>query len=83
MLCLLHKHTDANEIMVIGGGEIYKLLFEKAKRIYMTRVEAEPEADTFFPSIESEKSGSWLARKIMKLMKRMITTILFRYGNGK
>lgn len=46
------KQTDAKEIMVIGGGEIYKALFDKAKRIYMTRVEAEPEGDTFFPSID-------------------------------
>jgi dihydrofolate reductase len=45
------KQTDAREVMVIGGGEIYKVLFDKAKRIYLTRVEAEPEADTFFPQI--------------------------------
>lgn len=48
------KETDANEIMVIGGGEIYKAFFDKAKRIYITRVEAEPEADTFFPVIAHE-----------------------------
>ena len=47
--------TDAKEIMVIGGGEIYKLLFAKAKRIYMTRVEADPEADTFFPAIHPKE----------------------------
>ena len=47
----LAKETDAKEAMVIGGGEIYKLLFEKARRIYLTRVESEPEADTFFPAI--------------------------------
>lgn len=46
------RQTDANEVMVIGGGEIYKALFERAKRIYLTRVEAEPEADTFFPVID-------------------------------
>lgn len=46
------KETDANEVMVIGGGEIYKALYDKVKRIYLTRVEAEPEADTFFPSID-------------------------------
>lgn len=46
--------TDANEVMVIGGGEIYKALFDKAKRIYLTRVEAAPEADTFFPVIHPE-----------------------------
>ena len=44
--------TDAKEIMVIGGGEIYKLLFSNAKRIYLTRVDAEPDADTYFPSID-------------------------------
>ncbi|HUR65207.1 MAG TPA: dihydrofolate reductase [Chitinophagaceae bacterium] len=48
------KEADANEVMVIGGGEIYKALFDKAKRIYMTRVEANPEADTFFPAITSK-----------------------------
>ncbi len=45
------RQTDATELMVIGGGEVYKALIEKAKRIYLTRVEAEPEADTFFPTL--------------------------------
>ena len=48
----LVKEADAKEAMVIGGGEIYKTLFGKAQRIYLTRVETEPEADTFFPSID-------------------------------
>jgi dihydrofolate reductase len=47
--------TDAQEVMVIGGGEIYKAYFEKAKRIYMTRVEATPDADTFFPAIDGKQ----------------------------
>ncbi len=47
--------TDAKEVMVIGGGEIYKLIFEKARRIYLTRVDAEPEADTFFPSLQPKE----------------------------
>jgi dihydrofolate reductase len=49
------KQTDANEVMVIGGGEIYKALFDKANRIYLTRVEAEPEADTFFLSLDPKE----------------------------
>ncbi len=49
------KEADAKEVMVIGGGEIYKSLFDKAHRIYLTRVEAEPEADTFFPSLKPEE----------------------------
>ncbi len=49
------KQTDAKEVMVIGGGEIYKSLFDKAQRIYLTRVEAEPEADTFFPPLDPKQ----------------------------
>jgi dihydrofolate reductase len=47
----LVRETDAKEAMIIGGGEIFKMMFDKADRIYMTRVEAAPEADTFFPEI--------------------------------
>lgn len=47
--------TDAKEVMVVGGGEIYKLFFEKARRIYFTRVDATPEADTFFPSLNPQE----------------------------
>jgi dihydrofolate reductase len=28
---------------------------EKARRIYMTRVDAEPEGDTYFPAIDPKK----------------------------
>ena len=51
----LVKETDAKEAMVIGGGEIYKTLFNKAGRIYLTRIEAEPDADTFFPAISPKE----------------------------
>lgn len=40
------------EIFIIGGGEIYLIAFERAKKIYMTRVRADLEGDTYFPVIE-------------------------------
>lgn len=46
------NETDASEVMVIGGGEIYKAFYERAQRIYLTRVEATPEADSYFPEID-------------------------------
>lgn len=49
------QETDAKEVMVIGGGEIYKSVFEKSRRIYLTRVDATPEADTFFPVLDPER----------------------------
>lgn len=41
-----------DEIMIIGGGQIYEAVLPMAKRIYMTRIELEPEGDVFFPAIE-------------------------------
>jgi dihydrofolate reductase len=49
------KQADVNEVLVIGGGEIYKALFEKVNRIYLTRVHAQPEADTFFPALPPDQ----------------------------
>ena len=42
----------AKEVMVIGGGEVYVIFLPLASRIYLTRVEAEPEGDTFFPALD-------------------------------
>ena len=47
--------ADALELMVIGGGEVFKTLMDKAKRIYMTRIEGEPEADTYFPAMNPKE----------------------------
>ena len=57
----LVKEMDVKEVMVIGGGEIYRSVFEKANRIHMTRVDAEFEADTFVPVIDP---------KVWKLVSR-------------
>lgn len=43
------------EVMVIGGEEIYRTAIELADRLYITRVQAEVEGDAFFPQYnESE-----------------------------
>lgn len=51
----LVKEMDVKEMMVIGGGEIFKLVFEKAKRIYLTRVDADPEGDSWFPEVDAKE----------------------------
>ncbi len=44
------------EIFITGGGQIYKEAIDIADRLYITEVDGEPEADTFFPSIENDDS---------------------------
>jgi len=40
------------EIFVIGGAEIIAQTLHRADRMYLTRVHAEPLADTFFPEFD-------------------------------
>ena len=51
---LLVKEMDVKEMMVIGGGEIYKIYFPKADKIYLTRVDTVIEGDTSFPLIDEK-----------------------------
>ena len=46
--------THFKEAFVIGGGEIYKQAMTVADKIYITRVHATLEADTFFPVIDEK-----------------------------
>lgn len=44
--------AEAEEIMIIGGGQIYALFLPKASRLYVTRVQASIDGDAFFPGID-------------------------------
>ena len=51
----------ADEIMVIGGSQIYAAFLPTADRIYLTRVHTEVDGDAFFPPLDEAKwreSGS-------------------------
>ena len=41
------------EVMVIGGGQIYKQMIEYANKLLITKIDDTKEADTFFPKIDN------------------------------
>lgn len=48
----LAQQAGEEELMVIGGGEIYKQVFPKTDKVYLTKVHATfIDADTFSPDI--------------------------------
>lgn len=47
--------TNSKQAFIIGGGEIYKQSMDIADVIYITRVHAQLEGDTFFPVIDESK----------------------------
>lgn len=45
---------DEAEIMILGGGEIYHQALPFTDKIYLTRVRAEFDGDTFFPELSDD-----------------------------
>lgn len=41
----------SEEILLIGGGELFKQYLPKADKLYLTQIQAEIEGDTFFPQL--------------------------------
>lgn len=48
----LTEASELNEIMVIGGGDIYAQAMPLADRLYISHVELEPDGDVRFPPID-------------------------------
>ena len=54
--------TEADKLLIIGGGSVYAALLSRCKRAYLTKVEAVAEdADTFFPNLD--KLPGWEIEK--------------------
>ena len=54
LINLLQKTTNQDEeVFIMGGGMIYKIMIEKADKLYITHVnESFPDAEIFFPKID-------------------------------
>ena len=51
------EEDGAEEICVIGGVALFALALPRAKRLYLTEVEAEPQGDAVFPAFDE---GVWV-----------------------
>jgi dihydrofolate reductase len=48
----LQKLSAQDEVMVIGGGQIYNQTIEKADKLILTEIDQDIEGDIFFPNID-------------------------------
>ena len=52
----IQKYIDSDEeVFVVGGAMIYRLLFNYAKKIYVTQIDKDFDGDAFFPIIDEKK----------------------------
>lgn len=57
----LAEASDAKEVFVIGGADLYRAALPLAARLYLTRVAAQPEGDTLFPDMNLSE---WHAARV-------------------
>ncbi len=46
------EEDGVSEVCVIGGADLFALALPKARRLYLTEVEGEPEGDVVFPAFD-------------------------------
>ena len=59
--------TPAEEVFVIGGGQIYAALLPHCEKVLLTKVYANAEADTFFPDLDAD--SAWKIAEKSELME--------------
>jgi dihydrofolate reductase len=47
--------SEAEQVMVIGGGQLYALALPLARRMILTLIDIEPRADTWFPRWQDDQ----------------------------
>jgi dihydrofolate reductase len=55
--------AEGDEVMIIGGGQIYAEAMPHADRMLLTLVECEPEADAWFPDWREEEWSQAASRQ--------------------
>ena len=60
------SEVEEGEVVVIGGGQLFELLIDIADLLYLTRIDADFEGDTFFPAIESDEWSVLWQEQLLK-----------------
>ena len=51
----LEKSKKEKEVFIIGGEQIFELALPCIEKLYLTEVDASPQADAFFPALDLSK----------------------------
>lgn len=49
--------SEDDDIYVVGGGQVYKSMYDMCKKAYVTRIDYTYVADTFFPNLD--ENADW------------------------
>ena len=50
------QNYNTDDVFVIGGATVYKLLLDSCQTAYVTKVQADGDAEVFFPNLDEMES---------------------------
>ena len=56
-------NNQDEEVMIIGGASIYKLFISYADKLYLTEIDEESEADSYFPKFDKSKYSKTILKE--------------------
>jgi dihydrofolate reductase len=68
-----------DEVMLIGGAELYKTSLDHADKLYVTRVDTDIDGDAFFPKVDEAKWQE-IAREEFKAADSVLKTNPYDYA---
>ena len=73
------RNMGADEIIIAGGGEIYRQSIKLAQRLYITEVDLAPEGDVQFPTIDTKRWREVRREKIARGARDEAETAFVEY----
>jgi len=64
---IISEYSELYELMIIGGAELYTSAFSFVKKMYITKIHAEFEGDTYFPEFDQSK---WIIKESSKVQNK-------------
>lgn len=55
--------ADFERAFVIGGGQVYREMLPWCSRVWVTKIHAAPDSDTFFPNLDQDPAWELEARE--------------------
>ena len=50
----LHEAAKTDRCLCIGGESVYRQMFPHIDRVHVTKIEAKPQSDAFFPDLDAD-----------------------------
>ena len=58
------KNYEEEEIYIIGGESVYRMMLDYCKKIHVTKIDRTYEADAFFPNLDEDEA--WELSKVLQ-----------------